>query len=300
MISGRTTLVGLLGWPVAHSLSPAMHNAAFAALGMDWAYVPLPTPPETFPNALRGLAALGFRGANVTVPHKLAAVRLADEASAEATKVGAANTLVCERGRIIAHNTDAAGFLAALGEAGCRPRRVVVLGAGGASRSVCVALARLGAQVLIANRSVDRARSLAAELSAGGASVTSYPVDRDALRAALGNTDTLVNATSAGMWPDVDASPLPADVSLPAGLTVFDLVYNPLETSLLRKARLAGCRCVDGLAMLVHQGAASFELWTGHPAPVDVMRATALAALQGEASSPAPKPSAPEAPCSDS
>ncbi len=299
MIGGNTALVGLLGWPVAHSLSPAMHNAAFAALGMDWAYLPLPVQPEALPTALRGLAALGFQGANVTIPHKQSVMALVDVATDAAYFAGAANTLVCRDGEIIAHNTDVSGFLDALAEADCRPRRAVVLGAGGAARAVCVALFRLGAEVVVANRSAERAQALAASLRSPGTAITACPMDQTALRGALSDADILINATSAGMWPDVGATPLPQAVTLPAGITVFDLVYNPLETALLQRARLAGARCLDGLAMLVHQGAASFELWTGRQPSVDVMRSAAIAALQHLPPTPAPGSGAPEDPCSD-
>ncbi len=270
------TYVGLLGWPVAHSRSPAMHNAAFEALGLNWRYLLLPVAPEDVGDAVRGLRALRFAGANVTVPHKQAVMSFLDEVTLEAQAIGAVNTIVNRKGRLVGYNTDALGFLRALREAGFEPRgcRAVVLGAGGAARAIVYALLGARATVTVANRTVEKAHRLADELGrlfGARVSVMSLHASR-ALARALAEADLLVNATSVGMAPHADACPLPADVPIPPSLTVYDAVYNPRETMLLQLARRAGARAVDGLGMLLHQGAVAFELWTGVKAPVEVMR----------------------------
>lgn len=275
------TRVGLLGWPVGHSRSPAMHNAAFQALGLNWEYLLLPVAPEYVADAVRGLRAFGFAGANVTVPHKQAVMAGLDEVTVEARAIGAVNTIVNREGWLVGHNTDALGFLRALREAGVEPRgcRAVVLGAGGAARAVVYALLAARAQVTIANRTVGTARRLGNEFGAlFGARVLVLPLTMDLARVLVA-ADLLVNTTSVGMArpgdPRPGADPLPAGLALRAGIAVNDLVYAPLETALLCRARAAGAQTVDGLGMLVHQGAAAFELWTGQKAPVETMRAAA-------------------------
>lgn len=280
-ITGRARLVGVMGWPVAHSLSPAMHNAAFQALGLDWLYAPFAVPPQRLADAARGLAALGAAGTNVTIPHKLAVMDLVDEVSPAARAIGAANTLVFGA-RVFADNTDWRGFLRALADVGCDPtgRRCFVLGAGGAARSIVYALASVQAETLVFNRSVERAAGLVADLGAAfpHAQLRSLPYealpDEAARRPGL-----IVNTTSLGMVPRVETSPWPGGVPIPADATVYDLVYNPLATRFLREAKAAGARAVDGLGMLVHQGAIAFEMWTGVQPPTDVMYKACLAYL---------------------
>ncbi len=279
-LTAQTTLVGLLGWPVHHSLSPAMHNAAFRALGLDWAYLPLAVPPGSLLEALAGLKALGFRGANVTIPHKEKVLAGLDEVAPEARSLGAVNTVINVDGRLVGHNTDIAGFLAALDNAGCVPRQAVVLGAGGAARAAVFALLSRGVRVTVANRTPQRAVGLVTSFEEATRRADTCTLETGALREALGRADLLVNATPAGMWPDVDATPLPAGTQLHAGLTVMDLIYNPLETLLLRQARLAGAKTVNGLDMLIHQGAAAFCLWTGQDPPLSIMRQAALSTLE--------------------
>jgi shikimate dehydrogenase len=288
-INGHTKLVGLIGHPVEHSLSPAMHNSAFAALSLNWCYVPLPVLPERLREAIAGLRALGFVGANVTVPHKEAVMSHLDEVTPEAQAIGAVNTIamslavVCE-GRNIGYNTDWQGFLTALSEGGfdSQGKRAVVLGAGGAARAAVYALAHAGAQVTILNRTLARAQALVQDFSRLFPSLpfrffsfTSQALEKQTTEAHL-----LVNTTPVGMWPEVDQSPWPEDLGFPGHLTVFDLVYNPRQTKLLRQARAAGAKGIGGLGMLVHQGAAAFELWTGEKAPVETMWAAASQALR--------------------
>jgi shikimate dehydrogenase len=285
-LTGKTSLVGLIGWPVAHSLSPPMHNAAFAALGLDWAYVPLPVRPDDVEQALKGLAALNFVGANVTVPHKQAVMRYMDELSEAARITGAVNTIHLQNGKFYGYNTDAIGFLNSLKEANCDPKgmRVAVLGAGGAARAVVFALARGGADaVVVLNRTAERGAFLVDDLAAAfpGSSLRFEALTPESV-AVLDNTvDLVINSTSVGMHPHIEASPWPADVAMPARIIFCDLVYNPLETVFLARARAAGATTIDGLGMLVHQGAYAFEKWTGQPAPTEVMRQACLGQLKG-------------------
>jgi shikimate dehydrogenase len=253
-----STLAGVLGFPVAHSRSPAMMNAAFAELGLDWRYLKLPVPPERFAETVRALPGSGYRGANVTIPHKLAAHALADEQTPAAAAIGAANTLTFEDGRVLADNTDAGGLLDALGEdpAG---RSALVLGAGGAGRAAVWALREAGAKVAVWNRTAERARALAEELEVEHA-------ERPA-RAA----DVLVNATALGLRGE----DLPAELGLEPAALVVELVYGPEPTSLARWAEAAGAQVVDGLEVLVRQGARSLERWVARPAPLDAMRRAA-------------------------
>ncbi|MCK4449746.1 MAG: shikimate dehydrogenase [Anaerolineae bacterium] len=274
-INGQTKLVGLIGYPVEHSLSPAMHNSAFAALDLNWCYVPLPVPPERLGEAVAGLRALGFVGANVTVPHKEAVMSYLDHVAPEAQAIGAVNTLVMREGRSIGHNTDWQGFLTALGEGGFDPqdKRAVVLGAGGAARAVVYALAQTVAQVTVLNRTLARAQALVQDFSPLFPSLPlrSLPLTLQTLEERAAEAHLLVNATPIGTWPEVDKSIWPEDLAFPGHLTVFDLVYNPRQTKLLRQARAVGAKVIGGLGMLVHQGAAAFELWTGEKAPVETM-----------------------------
>jgi len=283
-VTGETKLVGLIGWPVEHSLSPAMHNSAFAALGLNWCYVPLPVHPERLWEAIAGLRALGFVGANVTVPHKEAVMSYLDEVTPEAQTIGAVNTIVVLEEKSIGYNTDWQGFLAALSESGFDPqgKRAVVLGAGGAARAVVYALAQGGAQVTVLNRTLSRAQALVQDFSPlfPHCSLVSLPFTPPTLEVQTTEAHLLVNTIPVGMWPGVDQSPWPEALAFPGHLTVFDLVYNPGETKLLRQARAAGAKGIGGLGMLVHQGAAAFELWAREEAPVETMWAAASEAMR--------------------
>jgi shikimate dehydrogenase len=251
-----TTLAGVLGHPVAHSRSPAMHNAAFAALGLDWRYVKLPVPPELFDRTVRALPGSGYRGANVTIPHKLAALAVADSATDAARAIGAANTLTFGAHGIEADNTDAGGVIDALGESP-RGRTALVLGAGGAARAVVWALIDAGAsEVSIWNRTSERAEELA---TAFGARAVARPEP----------AEIAVNATSVGLH---DGS-LPLDGLDPPAVAV-ELVYGR-DTPFEAWARAGPARVVDGLEVLVRQGALSFERWTGVEPPLEVMREAA-------------------------
>jgi shikimate dehydrogenase len=260
-----TVRLGVCGWPVGHSLSPQMHAAALRATQLgDWRYLRLPLPPELFAETVRALPAAGFAGINVTIPHKEAALALADDASDAARAIGAANTLSFEDGRIRADNTDAPGFLDALPVGyDVTDRTALVLGAGGSARAVVWALRRSGAaDVAIWNRTPERARTLAREL--GGRAV-----------GAAVPADIVVNCTSVGLRdPGATFKTLPLDAdSLGAGSLVVDLVYRAGGTRFLEAASARGACVVDGLEILVAQGAASFTRWTGMAAPREAMRA---------------------------
>jgi shikimate dehydrogenase len=273
----------LIGWPVEHSLSPAMHNAAFEALGLGWRYELLPVPPGQLGVALEGLRTGNFRGGNVTVPHKSAVMAFLDEIDDAARAIGAVNTITVQGRRWRGYNTDAAGFVRALREAGMdvAGQRALLLGAGGTARAVAYALAGAGCAVAIHNRTASRAAELVRDLQhlGLGAPVSWVADETDLEEPDLARFDLLVNATAAGMWPNSEVTPWPEALAMPSHWTVFDLVYNPLETHLLRQARQAGAKTIDGLGMLVWQGALAFELWTGQEPPADLMRATALKAL---------------------
>ncbi len=284
MTERKTHLVGLIGWPVEHSLSPAMHNAAFDALGLKWRYVLLPTPPGRVKAALADLKAQDFQGANVTVPNKQAVMPHLDSVSDSARAIGAVNTIIVRQGKLHGENTDALGFLTALREGGFDPagKRALILGAGGAARAVIHALAQAGCAVVISNRTAQRAATLAHDMSRRVPGATIAWLPRDALLGGLPLSDfeLLVNATPLGMWPRVERSPWPETMPLPSHWTVFDLIYNPLETRLLQRARASGAHPIGGLEMLVRQGALAFELWTGHPPPLEVMRAICVQTLE--------------------
>jgi shikimate dehydrogenase len=253
-----------------------MHNAAFAQLGLAYRYVLLPTPPGELEPLVHKYVKAGIAGWNVTVPHKEGMVSLLDEMSDEARAIGACNTVRVEGGRLHGFNTDTTGFMRGLEEAGGieADSLVVVLGAGGAARGVAWALRRTGHEVIILSRKPEQASSLAEKLGAHAG-----VLDRTTLETTLEGAALLVNCTPAGLWPDVEQSALPDGVRLPANVLVYDLVYRPRPTLMLQQAKRAGCRTQDGLAMLVYQGAAAFELWTGRVAPVEIMRKACLEGL---------------------
>jgi shikimate dehydrogenase len=265
--TGTTRLAGVIGWPVRHSRSPDIHNAAYRALGLDWVYVALPVPPGQVPAALDGMRALAIEGLSVTMPHKAAVAAQVDRLTADAAALGAVNSVHRDGDRLVGDNTDGGGFVDSLLEAGVDPagRRCVVLGAGGAARAVVRSLAAAGAaQVTVVNRDAGR-----------GAAAAELAGDRGAIGTAadLGTAELLVQATPVGMGDD---RTLAADPGvLPAGAVVADLVYHPLVTPLLAAAHDRGLQTVDGLGMLVHQAARQLQAWTGHDAPIDVMRAAA-------------------------
>ena len=285
---GQTQVVGLIGWPVHHSLSPVMHNAAFAALGLDWRYVlwPVPVLPcQRLGEAIAGIRALGLRGANVTVPHKQSALRVLDHVSDAARLIGAVNTLwVDDQQRLCGDNTDAPGLHRDLlaNDVELHGAHALILGAGGSSRAALVALAHAGCrQITTLNRTRARAEALVSEfieafpdvrLEAGG-----FPGD---LQRASADASLIVNCTPLGMAPAAQGLPWDRAVPLRADQVVYDLIYNPSQTGLITLARDAGARAFNGLGMLLEQGALAFERWTGQAAPRDVMRAALLSSVR--------------------
>ena len=272
-VSGATRVTGVIGDPVTHSLSPALHNAAYAALGLDWVSVPFPVSAGKGSEAVAAMRTLGLAGLSVTTPHKDAVAQTADEVSDAVAALGAANCLVASTdGRVRAENTDGDGFLGGLledADTTVREKTVVVLGAGGAARAISVACADAGAAgVLVVNRTVQRAEICAG--LAGSVGVVAQEAD-------IPSADIVVNATTVGMAPD---SAMPCDPALlHRGQIVVDIVYNPSETVWLAAARAAGIRSYNGLSMLVHQAGFAITHWTGQPAPIDAMRSALKAPL---------------------
>ncbi len=270
----KTQLCGIIGNPVEHSLSPAMHNAAFEQLGLNFAYLAFRV--EDVEGAIRGVRALGLRGLSVTVPHKVAVIPFLDAVDPVAQSIGAVNTVVNENGHLKGYNTDWTGFVRSLeAHVPAAGRQVVLLGAGGAARAIAFGLREKGARLTILNRTeeLEMARTLAAEIGCPYGDLNRI----DVVTAA----DVVVNATSLGMAPLQDRTVIDAAYLRPEQ-TVIDIVYNPMETRFLREAKARGCRTVPGYEMLLLQGVAQFELWTGKTAPVELMRTILVKRLSGK------------------
>ena len=268
-------MVGIIGDAIRGSLSPRLHNAAFAALELNWCYVAFPVTRDRLGAAIRGLPALGITGANVTVPHKEAVLAYLDDATEDARIIGAVNTIEVAGDRSVGHNTDTVGLVDALrrdGGVSLEGQRAVVVGAGGAARAAAFALAGAGAaSVTIVNRNWDRAAALSAAVRRMfTCACDAVPLDGHGLASTLGEATLLVQATTVGGGGRRESA-VPGGLLHP-GLFVMDMIYEPQETVLLREARALGCRTLGGLAMLVYQGARAFEIWTGRDAPLQVMR----------------------------
>lgn len=262
-VGAKTRVCALIGNPVAHTMSPAMQNAAFEERGLDFVYLAFEVADVE--GAVRGMRALGIRGFGVTVPHKVAVMQYLDQIDPVAHKIGAVNTVVNDSGHLSGYNTDWEGLVRALEpHASMENQRVVVLGAGGAARAAAFAMRRRGAQLTILNRTEEKARSLAQEVGGIGGPLSQVE--------SVSEADVVINATSVGMHPHVDETIVGAQHLQPHQV-VMDVVYNPLQTRFLREAEQRGCVVVPGCEMLVLQGIVQFELWTEAPAPVDVMRA---------------------------
>jgi shikimate dehydrogenase len=275
-ITAHTQFCGVIGNPVEHSLSPAIHNAAFQKLGLNFVYLAFRV--EAIGDAINGLRALGgFRGASVTIPHKVSVVPFLDDIDSTARQIGAINTILLVDGKLTGYNTDATGALRALREGGAplKNEMLVILGSGGAARAIAFGLAAepgIGCLNLLGIEEKER-MALAADLrTKTTTNVVDAYLDEAALQAVLPQARVLIHCTPIGMAPKIGKSCVPATLLHP-GLTVMDIVYNPRDTQLLMDARTAGCRTIRGLEMFLHQAAAQFELWTNKPAPTDVMRA---------------------------
>jgi shikimate dehydrogenase len=269
-INAATRLCAVYGSPIGHSASPAMHNAAFAALGLDWRYLAFEVDPKNLRTAIAGARAMNFAGLNLTVPHKLLAVEMVDELDGSAKKWGAVNTIKFQPEGVIGFNTDADAITQSLREdlkLEVRGAKVLLLGAGGAGRTAALKLAAENvAELFLVNRTQSKADEIATEIK------TQFPSVKISVGYPKENLDLLLNATSLGLKVD-DASPLDEkQFSLKQARAVYDMIYRPAETKLLAAAKTAGCKTANGLGMLLHQGAKAFEIWTGKPAPLDVMR----------------------------
>lgn len=274
-----TVLYGVIGDPIRHSKSPVMLNRAFRERGINGAYAAFHVAPERLGEAIAGIRALGFRGLNVTIPHKIEVMKHLDEIRPGARAAGAVNTIVNENGRLVGYNTDGIGYVRSLkeeAEPDLAGRRVVVLGAGGASRGILWALAQeKPAKLMLANRTEQKAREVAGAF-AGEFEVE--PVAWGDLREACGEADVVINTTSVGMSPNTDDVPIDPTWLKP-GAVASDLIYNPLKTKFLAEAEAHGCRAHGGLGMFIYQGAYAFEYWTGETAPVDAMREAVMSSF---------------------
>ncbi|MDU4696655.1 MAG: shikimate dehydrogenase [Paenibacillus sp.] len=272
-------LLGVIGDPIQHSKSPAMHTAALEACGIAGAYLPFHVKGNRLEEAIRGIRALGFRGINVTVPHKVEVMSCLDRIDEGALLIGAVNTIVNDDGVLTGYNTDGIGYIRSLKEEAApelKGKRVLVLGSGGAARGIVYALLQeQPGLVTIANRTAEKARELAAEWTHLG-SLSGCGMEE--LDAVLPGVDLIINTTSVGMHPHVGDCPLNAR-QIPEGIVVSDLIYNPLKTELLRQAEVRGCTFHSGLGMFIYQGAYAFERWTGRSAPIEAMRAAVLASM---------------------
>jgi shikimate dehydrogenase len=278
VISGKTRVCGVIGDPIEHTLSPAIHNAAFNHLKLDFVFLAFRVEAANLENAVRGMRSLGIHGLNVTMPHKSTVINFLDEVDPAVKFLGSANTILNKEGKLSGFNTDGVGALKALRENGTEvsEKKVLLLGAGGAAKAIAFALAEEAGALCILNRVAEKAAVLADALNrAFGKEVVGGALSSSAVQRNLQDADILVNATSVGMRPNINQS-LVAPQWLKPNLTVMDIVYNPVETKLARDAKAAGAKVISGVEMLIYQGAASFEIWTNHSAPIEIMRKAAL------------------------
>ncbi|MCS7095488.1 MAG: shikimate dehydrogenase [Nitrososphaerota archaeon] len=274
MIAGTTKVFCVIGDPIEHSLSPAMHNAAFRHLGLDAVFVAFRVDRKNLEHAVKGIRSLGIAGVNVTMPHKTAIISYLDELNKEAEFVGAVNTVLNAEGKLVGFNTDGIGAVRALKESGLtlKGKKIVLIGAGGAGKAIAFQLAQEACELRILNRDGEKAKQLAAKLERKfNTKILGNSLSQATLKECIKDADVLINATSVGMQPNHNQTPVDRELLKP-GLTVMDIVYNPVETRLIREAKSAGANVVYGTEMLIFQGAASFEIWWKTPAPVDVMR----------------------------
>jgi len=267
MISGKTKITGLFGNPIEHSLSPQIHNKAFELLKLDYVYLAFNVIPENLENAVLGIRGMNFVGINVTIPHKQQIMQYLDEFSEEARFIGAVNTVKNTNGCISGHTTDTEGFIKSADEAGVsiKNKKVLILGGGGAARSIALGLSlrSIPATITLLGRTVSKVEEVAREITKKtNVQARGEKLNNKNLQDRISENEVLVNATSIGMHPSGSESPVPKQY-LREGLIVYDIVYNPLETALIKAASSAGCIIIDGLGMLIHQAIASFNIWTG-------------------------------------
>jgi shikimate dehydrogenase len=277
-INGKTRVCAIIGDPVEHSLSPVMHNTAFQKLGLNLVYVAFKVKKDGLKDAISGARSLGLQGLNVTMPHKNAVIKYLNETDSTAEAIGAVNTILNNQGKLVGYNTDGKGAMIALQENGvsAEETKMLLLGAGGAAKAIAFQAAQEVEELVIVNRTSEKAEQLAKMLgNKFGNKTRGRKLSAEVLKEELETTDILVNATSVGMHPSVNHSPVPSDL-LHSDLCVMDIIYNPLETKLAKDAKAVGAEVVSGLEMLLYQGAVAFEIWTNCPAPVDVMKKAAL------------------------
>jgi shikimate dehydrogenase len=287
VISGKTRVCGVIGNPIEHTLSPAIHNAAFNHLKLDFVFLAFRVKAADLENAVRGMRGLGIHGLNVTMPHKSTVISFLDEVDPTVKFLGSANTILNKGGKLSGFNTDGVGALKAFRENDTElsEKKVLLLGAGGAAKAIAFALAEEVGELAILNRAAEKAKKLAEALGRMfNKKVVGGALSPDAIAKNLRGSDVLINATSVGMHPEANQS-IVTPQWLRSDLTVMDIVYNPVETKLAKDAKAAGAKVISGVEMLIYQGAASFEIWTGCSAPIEVMRRAALNKLSSTGAS---------------
>jgi shikimate dehydrogenase len=282
MIDAKTKVIGLIGHPVEHSFSPIMHNAAFKDKGLNYVYVAFDVLPENLKYVIDGAKALGIVGFNVTIPHKIEIMKYLEEIDRDAQLIGAVNTIKIENGRAIGYNTDGIGARKALEEeiGKVKDKNIIIYGAGGAARAVAFELAKNN-NIIIANRTIEKAEKLAKEIAEKLGKEFGREVKFDSLDADLEGVDIVINATPIGMYPNVNVEPIVKADKLREDMVVMDLIYNPLETVLLKEAKKVGAKAINGLGMLIYQGAIAFKIWTGVEPNVEVMKEAIINIIGG-------------------
>jgi shikimate dehydrogenase len=286
-ISGKTRVCGVIGDPIEHTLSPTIHNAAFNHLNLDFVFLTFRVKAADLEKAIQGMRGLGIHGLNVTMPHKSTVISFLDEVDPTVKFLGSANTILNKDGRLSGFNTDGVGALKALREngVGLSEKKVLLLGAGGAAKAIAFSLAEEVGELVVLNRTSEKAKELAAVLGQRfGKKVVGGPLSSGTVQKNLRDSDILINATKVGMRPR-ESQTMVEPQWLRSDLTVMDIVYNPIETRLAKDAKAAGAKVINGVEMLIYQGAASFELWTSRSAPIEVMRRAALNKLSGAGAS---------------
>ena len=277
-VSGKTKVCGVIGDPIEHTLSPIMHNAAFKALKLDYVFLAFKVEVTEVERAINGMRALSIQGLNVTMPHKNAVINYLDELDPTANTIASANTILNKNGKLFGFNTDGVGALNALeqNDVAVRGKRILLLGAGGAAKAIAYTLSREADELVMLNRTSKPATELANLLKQKfNKKISTGVLSPKTVKDNLASADVLINATSIGMKPNADKSPVEPEWLEP-DLVVMDIVYNPIETKLAKDAKAVGAKVVSGVEMLVYQGAASFEIWTACKAPVEVMKKAAL------------------------
>jgi len=282
-VNSKTKYIGLLGYPLGHSISPVMQNAAFESRDINYLYMPIELKKEDLEHVVKAMPKMNFAGFNVTIPYKIEIMKHLDEIDDLAKSIGAVNTVAIKDGKLKGYNTDGIGFLRSLEEeinVSVAGKNIFILGSGGAARAISMTLAMNKARRLyICNRTYEKAESLAKDINSKHGNVAiSIPMVEQKIKDAINDAEILINTTSVGTYPNIDETPIDKEI-LQDHLAVCDIVYNPKKTKLLQDAEKLGCKTMSGLGMLIYQGAEAFKIWTGVKAPVDTMSAAATAAL---------------------